>query len=232
MKALVLVGGLGTRLRERVPTLPKPMAPVAGRPFLEYVLDLLVAGGISDVILAVGYRAESIETHFGSSYRGARLRYSRETEPLGTGGAMVQALQGEGPDPVLVLNGDTYLNIDAGELIRWYLDHPCKVAMVLKETADVARYGAVKLAEDCVTGFAEKGETGPGLINAGIYVVLPEVFAELGMTGRFSFETAILQAHCATLKPRAFVTDAYFVDIGIPEDLDRADRELPAIARQ
>ena len=231
MKAVVLAGGFGTRLRDRVPDLPKPMAPVAGRPFLEYVLDRLVAGGINEVILSVGYRAESIEAHFGHAYRGATLRYAVETEPLGTGGAMAHALRGEGPAPVLVLNGDTFLNIDLGDLIRWYAEHPSRVAMVLKQTPDVARYGAVKLVEDRVAGFAEKGKAGPGLINAGIYVVMPEVLSSLGMSGNFSFETAILQPHCDTLKPRAYVTNAYFIDIGVPEDFDRAQRELPAIAR-
>jgi len=232
MKAVVLAGGFGTRLRDRVPDLPKPMAPVAGRPFLEYVLDRLVAGGISEVILSVGYRAESIEAHFGHAYRGATLRYAVETEPMGTGGAIAFALRGEGPEPVLVLNGDTYLNIDVGELLRWYAEHPSRVAMVLKQTPDVARYGAVNLAEDRVAGFAEKGKTGPGLINAGIYMVMPEIFSSLGLSGQFSFETEILQRHCEMLRPRAYVTDAYFIDIGVPEDFDRAQQELPVIARQ
>lgn len=232
MKAVVLAGGLGTRLRETVPNLPKPMAPVAGRPFLEYLLDHLIAGGINEMILSVGYRAESIEAHFGHRYRGATLRYAIEDEPLGTGGAIVHALRGEGPDPVLVLNGDTFLNIDVGALIRWYQSAPSQVAMVLRETPDVSRYGAVMLTGDSVTGFAEKGKTGPGLINAGLYVVMPEVLAAPGLPETFSFEADILQRHCDTLRPRAYVTDAYFIDIGVPEDFSRAQRELPAIAAQ
>ncbi len=227
MKAIVLAGGLGTRLKARVPDLPKPMAPVAGRPFLEYVLDRLVAGGVTEVILSVGYRAESIEAHFGYVYRGLVLRYAIETEPLGTGGAIVQALRGEDNAPVLVLNGDTFLQVDIAELIRWYADAPSLVAMVLKETPDVSRYGAVVLNDGRVEGFAEKGRAGPGLINAGIYVVMPEVFDRLGGAGKFSFEADVLQRYCSELKPRAFVTNGYFIDIGIPEDFDRAQRELP-----
>ncbi|OIR06730.1 D-glycero-alpha-D-manno-heptose 1-phosphate guanylyltransferase [mine drainage metagenome] len=229
MRAVVLAGGLGTRLRERVPDLPKPMAPVAGRPFLEYLLDRLIAGGIDEITLSVGYRAEAIAAHFGDRYRGAVLRYARETEPLGTGGAIIHALRGEGPEPVLVLNGDTFLDIDVRALIRWYQAAPARVAMVLRQTPDVSRYGSVVLSGDRVTGFAEKGRTGPGLINAGIYVLTPGVLAAWGPPEKFSFEADILQRHCDTLRPRAFVTDAYFIDIGVPEDFDRAQRELPAI---
>ena len=229
MKAVVLAGGLGTRLREKVPDLPKPMAPVAGRPFLEYLLDHLIAGGIRQIILSVGYRAEMIETHFGHHYRGATLHYALEAEPLGTGGAIAHALRSEGPDPVLVLNGDTFLDIDIRALISWYQAEPSPVAMVLRATPDVSRYGSVVLNQDRVTGFAEKDKAGPGLINAGIYVLLPEVVAVPELPERFSFEADILQRHCARLKPRAYVTDAYFIDIGVPQDFDRAQRELPAI---
>ncbi len=232
MKAVVLAGGLGTRLREKVPDLPKPMAPVAGRPFLEYLLDHLVAAGVSEVILSVGYRAEAIQAYFGGDHRGMALRYAIEAEPLGTGGAIVHALRGEGPEPVLLLNGDTFLNIDLAALIRWYQAAPSQVAMVLRQTPDVSRYGAVELAGDRVARFAEKGRAGPGLINAGIYLLMPELFAAMGLPERFSFEAEILQRHCDTLRPRAYVTDAYFIDIGVPEDFDRAQRELPVIAAQ
>ena len=114
MKAIVLAGGLGTRLKKRVPELPKPMAPVAGSPFLEYVLDRLVAGGVSEIILSIGYMANVIMAHFEHTYRTAVVSYAVETEPLGTCGAIAHALRGKGDDPVLVLNGDTFLNIDIG----------------------------------------------------------------------------------------------------------------------
>ena len=230
MKAIVLAGGLGTRLRERVPELPKPMAPVAGHPFLEYVLDRLVAGGVREIILSIGYRADVIMAHFGHAYRDAVVSYAVETEPLGTGGAIAHALRGKGNDPVLVLNGDTLLNIDYGELIRWYARAPTQVAMVLREVPDVARYGSVLMSGERVSGFVEKGKSGPGLINAGVYVVQPGVFETFGLSGKFSFEADFLQRHCDVISPRAFLTDAYFIDIGVPEDYDRAQRELLAIA--
>lgn len=226
MKAIVLAGGLGTRLRERARGLPKPMALVAGRPFLEYVLDRLIEGGVSDITLSVGYQAESIQSHFGTNYRGATLRYAVEAEPLGTGGAIAFALHGQDDDPVLVLNGDTFLALDYRNLVHWYEQNPTPVAIVLRKVPDVARFGAVIMERERVTGFAEKGKAGPDLINAGVYIVCPKVFSTFGVSGKFGFEADFLERYCNVLKPRAYVTDAYFIDIGIPEDFDRAQREL------
>lgn len=227
MRAIVLAGGLGTRLRERVPDLPKPMAPIAGRPFLEYVLDGLLGAEVDEIVLAVGYKAESIQSHFGTTYRGLPIRYSVETSPLGTGGAIMQAISGNDRDASLVLNGDTLLRIDYRALMAWYRQQPVQVAMVLRRVEDVSRYGAVLLEDGRVSGFAEKGRSGPGLINAGIYIVNAELFTGLGLPRQFSFEADVLQAHCSSLAPRAYVADCYFIDIGVPESLDRAQRELP-----
>jgi len=205
------------------------MAPVAGRPFLEYVLDRLIAGGVSEIILSVGYQADTIVAHFGHAYRNAVVSYAVETEPLGTGGAIAHALRGKGEDAVLVLNGDTLLNVDYREFMRWYGQSPTQVAMVLREVPDVARYGSVLLSGERVSGFLEKGNVGPGLINAGVYAVQPGVFETFGLSGKFRFEADLLQQYYEALSPRAFLTDAYFVDIGVPDDYERAQRELPAI---
>lgn len=226
----MLAGGLGTRLRERVVDLPKPMAPVAGRPFLEYVLDRLIQGGIKDIVLSVGYMADTIIEHFGDSYRDTSVRYSREDEPLGTGGAIVHALGGLGDEPHMILNGDTLLAIDYSELLRWYEQGPADMAMVLRAVTDVSRYGAVLTSGDRVIGFAEKGQVGAGLINAGVYILRASLFRKYGLEERFSLEADLLQPHCQSLATRAYVTDGYFVDIGVPEDYDRAQRELPLVA--
>jgi D-glycero-alpha-D-manno-heptose 1-phosphate guanylyltransferase len=228
VKAIVLAGGFGTRLQERVPDVPKPMAPVAGRPFLEYVLDHLIEGGIHEIILSVGYRADLIMGHFGHNYRNVVVSYSVETEPLGTGGAIVHALRQEDDDSVLVLNGDTFLNIDYRKLIHWYEQTPAQVAMVLKEVSDAARYGSVLATGERIFGFVEKGKAKAGLINAGVYIVQPSVFETFSLSGKFSFETDLLQRHCNLLSPRAFLTEAYFIDIGVPDDYDRAQYELPS----
>lgn len=230
MKAIVLAGGLGTRLRERVPTLPKPMAPVAGRAFLEYVFDRLVTGGITEIILSVGYRADSIHEHFGDHYKQTPVKYVLEDEPLGTGGAILHALSTAGDDPVLVLNGDTLLNLNYLKFIQWYrAASPVMCAMVLRHVPDIARYGSVMLSGNRVSGFVEKGTIGSGLINAGVYIIEPKIFKLLNLIGKFSFEADVLQRHCGRLSPIAYISDAYFIDIGIPEDYDRAQRELPFV---
>jgi D-glycero-alpha-D-manno-heptose 1-phosphate guanylyltransferase len=231
MKAIVLAGGLGTRLRGRIVDLPKPMAPVAGRPFLEYVLDRLVLAGIDSITLSVGYRAEVIQEHFKDSYKGVPVQYTFEPEPLGTGGALALAVHGmDTEEPMLALNGDTLLRLNLHKLIRWYAQAPEALAMVLRQVPDAGRYGAIKLDSGRVIGFEERGLPAPGLINGGVYIMQPRLFEDLGLSGRFSFEVDVLQKHCVHLRPRAYITDAYFIDIGIPEDLDRAGLELPKLA--
>lgn len=225
-KAIILAGGRGERLKSTVPNLPKPMAPVGGRPFLEYVLDSLVDAGVTDVILSVGYRAETIQDHFGSSYRTVTLRYSIEKISLGTGGAIVGALKGEDPSPVLVVNGDTLVEVDYGALAAWYDPVVSSVGVVLRQVPDVSRYGSVVLSGDRVVEFREKGKGGPGLINAGIYVIRPTIFSSYQFGECFSFETDFLQRYCSELQARSFVTNGFFIDIGTPEDYARAQKEL------
>ena len=224
--AIVLAGGRGERLQPVVPDLPKPMAPVRGRPFLEYILDRLVDAGLTEVTISVGYKAEVIEEHFGQAYRSLQIRYSRERYPLGTGGAMALALKGGESSPTLVLNADTLVDIDYPALMAWYAQTPTVVAIVLRHVPDVSRYGAVVLLGERVVEFQEKGQEGPGLVNAGVYVVGPEIFSQYGSGEHFSFETDILQPYCRELQPRAFITTGYFIDIGTPSDYERAQREV------
>lgn len=229
MKAIVLAGGLGTRLRERVPDLPKPMASVAGRPFLEYLLDALARHGCDEVVLSVGHLWQKIEAHFGDRYRGMALRYAVEATPLGTGGAIAFALAQLPADTreVLTLNGDTFVDVDFSQVFEHHRTAGVPITMVLCEVCDTLRYGAVLVEGGRVQRFAEKGRSGPGLINAGTYVLDAAWFRALGLPQRFSMEADVLQARCAEVRPAAFVTDANFIDIGIPQDYDRAQRVLP-----
>jgi D-glycero-alpha-D-manno-heptose 1-phosphate guanylyltransferase len=229
MKALVLAGGLGTRLKQRVPDLPKPMAPVAGRPFLEYILDRLILGGITEIILSVGYRADVITSHFKDVYKNAKITYAIESEPLGTGGAIANALSGLNVNNILIVNGDTLVDIDYSNFIKWYLATPDSFAIVLKEISDVNRYGSIIINEGIITGFHEKGQTGPGLINAGVYLISTSIFNKYSLNGSFSLERDILQKNCSILCARAFMTNSYFIDIGIPDDYDKAQYELPKL---
>jgi len=231
MKAIILAGGFGTRLRERVPNLPKPMAPVAGRPFLEYLLDRLISSGINEVIISVGYRSKAIINHFGNSYRNIQIDYSIESEPLGTGGAIIHALRKNNgkSESVIVLNGDTLLNINFSEFIDLYTISQFQIAIVLKKVTDVSRYGAVLISNDKITGFIEKGKVGAGLINAGVYILNQDIFKHFDLPRKFSFEADLLQKYCAELSPTAFSTESYFIDIGIPSDYERAQLELPKL---
>jgi NDP-sugar pyrophosphorylase family protein len=226
MRAIVLAGGFGTRLRSVVPDLPKPMAPVRGRPFLSYVLDRLVAAGFSEAILAVGYRHEVIEAHFGGDYRGLALRYATEYEPLGTGGAIQAAWRLAPSADVVVLNGDTFLEVDYRAMVDAHRTADAELTMAVREVPDAGRYGALALEAGRVRGFQEKGQHGPGWINAGVYVLAPRLRGRFPNQDAFSFEQDVLGAEVASLRPLAFRTTGRFIDIGIPADYERADAVL------
>lgn len=225
--AIILAGGLGTRLRDRVANLPKPMAPVAGRPFLAYLLDRLLQQGFLRAVLSVGYRADSIVGCFGSAYHGIDLIYSREERPLGTGGAIRQALGYCHESSVLVLNGDTYLELDYQQFMRFHELHCGPISLALNHVENSGRYGAVKLQGDRIVSFNEKGVDTAMLVNAGAYAMRTAIFADYSLPESFSFELDFLAPHCPSLQPYGFRTRDYMIDIGIPADFDRAQVELP-----
>lgn len=223
-EAIVLVGGLGTRLRAVVSDVPKPLAPVAGRPFLAWLLDHLVENGMRHVVLAAGYLAERVVDSIGNDWHGVRVDYSVESAPLGTGGAVRQAcgmLQGEAAH---VLNGDTFLRYDMHALERATHHAGADLGMALARVDDVARYGAVVREGERVTGFKEKGESGPGCINAGSYYLTSAAIHSLPSEPAFSFETRVLAPLTAAGKVCAFDATSEFIDIGVPEDYRCAQR--------
>ena len=224
MQAIVLAGGLGTRLRSVVPDLPKPMAPVAGRPFLAWVLDRLVDAGFERAVLAVGYRFEAIHDHFGDNYRGMALHYSVEHTPLGTGGAIRLAADQVTALPVFILNGDTFLELDYAAMVAAHRQASARLSMAVCRVPDVGRYGALALQGDTVIGFLEKGGSGPGDINAGVYLLSADILQQIPVHTTFSFEQQLLVPRVAELRPLAFHTTGRFIDIGIPEDFERAQQ--------
>jgi D-glycero-alpha-D-manno-heptose 1-phosphate guanylyltransferase len=226
--AIVLAGGLGTRLREEVPGLPKPMAPVAGRPFLEHVLDNLDKAGVARVVLSVGHLAEKIIDHFGSSYKGMQVVYARETEPLGTGGAIAFALKHVQSACALVLNGDTYLDMSYHAFIDACTAEDAELGVVVRTVPDTSRFGRCSVDGTTLVQFCEKGESGAGFINAGVYYVAKDLFAKYQMPARFSFEQEFVAAHLAALRPLAFSVDSYFIDIGVPADFRKAQHDFAA----
>lgn len=223
-EAIVLAGGFGTRLRSVVSDVPKPLAPVAGRPFLGYLLDELYRQDYRHVVLATGYLHEKVEACFGRHYRGIAIDYARELEPLGTGGAMVNGLQHCTEESVTVLNGDTFFGIDHGELIDFADRRQTPLAIVLRQVPDSGRYGAVEVdADGRITAFREKDPTaGEGFINGGIYRLQRSLFDGWAVGQSFSFEKELMQQRYREERYYAYASGAYFIDIGIPEDYARA----------
>jgi D-glycero-alpha-D-manno-heptose 1-phosphate guanylyltransferase len=224
MQAIVLAGGLGTRLRRVVGDVPKPMAPVAGRPFLAWILDRLAQSGFERVVLAVGYRHEVIEHHFSHAWRGVELHYSVEAQPLGTGGALRLAADHVSGWPVFVLNGDTFLDLDYGAMLEAHLRGQERMSMAVCRVADAGRYGALDLHDGHVRGFLEKGRAGPGVINAGTYLLSQDVLDRIPHGVPFSFEQQLLVPEVGAIRPAAYQTEDLFIDIGVPEDYARAQQ--------
>lgn len=221
MEAIILAGGLGTRLRSVISDVPKPMAPVNNKPFLEYILDYLNKQGIKKVILSVGYKWDIIENYFGNKYKNMEIVYNVEKERLGTGGAIKDSLKHVKSDGVYVLNGDTYFNIDLKEL---KLDNDIKITLALREMKDFDRYGVVEITKDgYIQKFKEKAYYKKGLINGGIYLINKHIFDEFDLPKSFSFEE-FLEENFRTLKAKGKVFSGYFIDIGIPEDYEKAKR--------
>jgi len=228
MQAVILAGGMGTRLKSVVSDLPKPMAPVCGRPFLGYLLALLERQGITEVVLSVGHLRERIIDALGDRHGGIRLRYAVEETPLGTGGALRAALDLIDAYPAFALNGDTFLELDYRAMERAHRAAGADLTIALRRMPDTGRYGRAKVERGRVIGFEAGGQSGPGSINAGVYLFADNPLRDPVLPERFSFERDFLEPRIAALAPLAFETDGYFIDIGVPEDYARAQRELPA----
>lgn len=226
MEAIILAGGLGTRLASKLDGIPKAMAPIAGRPFLEILLRKLKRAGCSRVLLSVGHLRETIKNHFGASFHGLPLDYVIEEEPLGTGGAIRKALQAAHEEFVLVMNGDTFLEADYAALLRFHAAAHPSLTMAITHQPNIARYGGVVVENGRIVGYEEKGRSGPGWINAGVYVLRTEIQWPQNLPEKFSFEVDFLVPQTPLLTPAAYEVDGFFLDIGVPEDLERAQLEL------
>lgn len=225
MEAVVLAGGFGTRLRQVVADVPKPMAPVGGRPFLDILLGSLAQKGFSRVVLSLGFMAEKISDHFGSRFAGLDLAYVVEDTPLGTGGATRLAAAACTQDHVFVFNGDTYLDLEV-ELLEQQWQARRHPVVVGRQVPDTARFGRLVVDGDRIISFAEKGISGPGLINAGCYVLPRDALVRFPLNQAFSIETDYLVPEVANAMVEVFVTAGVFIDIGIPEDYSLAQTLL------
>lgn len=226
-EAVILAGGLGTRLKSLVSDIPKPMVDIGGRPFLEYLLDYLLSQGIEKFIMSVGYKYETILQHFKYSYRTAPISYSVENRPLGTGGGLKKALGMATEKNVFVLNGDSMFTLNLLKLDDVHWKTQADITLGLKEMNNFNRYGTVALKDNRVVGYNEKMFTTKGLINGGVYLIKRNILSDLELPEAFSFEKVILEAGLNILKIAGFASEEYFIDIGIPEDLRKAQKELP-----
>lgn len=218
-EAIILAGGLGTRLQAVVSDVPKPLAPVAGRPFVAFLLDRLAAAGLHRCILAIGHKGEMIEAAIGHDWQGMRIDYSFETQPLGTGGALALAAARVEGDAAHVLNGDTYLAYDPLEFESATRAHEARVGLALAYVPEVGRYGAVDASEGRVRGFREKGGAGAGWINAGCYCFTRTALDALPRDKTFSLENDfIVPLVSSGDRVAAYAATEGFIDIGVPED--------------
>ena len=227
-EAIILAGGFGTRLQSVVPDLPKPMAPVAGKPFLEYLLLFLKNYGFNRVVISTGYMSEKISSYFGNSYEGMKIIYVKEENALGTGGALKLALQHCEEQHVLVMNGDSFFDINLAEFQLFHLHYQPMFTLATRSVENAGRYGTLEIEEDEICAFREKtGEEKPGNINAGIYYVDNYFFLENSPEAEtFSLEKDFFEKNVDNFGFFAYPGEGYFIDIGIPEDYQRAQDEF------
>ena len=227
VQAIILAGGFGTRLRTVVSDLPKCMAPVAGKPFLYYVIDHLQKQGVKKFIFSLGYMSESIQTFLQENYSTLDYQLSIEQEPLGTGGAIYKACTMATVPTVLALNGDTLFSINVQQLLELHNNKQSSCTIGLKPMHQFDRYGVVKMdANNCITSFEEKKWNDEGLINGGVYAVDRTKFLAQPFAEKFSIEKDYLELLVGEGNFYGLIQDAYFIDIGIPEDFERAQTEI------
>lgn len=226
-EAIILAGGLGTRLRDAVPDLPKCMAPVAGQPFLAYVIRHLLQQGIERFIFSLGYKHEVISAWLDTTFPTLNRKVIIEPEPMGTGGAVRIACDAVEGDAVFIVNGDTLFRADLQAMALFHQTKNADCTMALRPMRDTSRYGIVTIDEHRqITRFEEKKQGSAGLINGGIYVLQKKTFLEKTPQDKFSFEREFLEEHFNHLHFCGFIAEDYFIDIGIPEDFERAQYDL------
>ncbi|MCH8330030.1 MAG: nucleotidyltransferase family protein [Bacteroidetes bacterium] len=229
--AVILAGGLGTRMQDVIRDIPKPMADINGRPFLAYLLQYLNSQGIRNVILSVGHLSYMIEDYFGQHFEDISIEYCHEEEPLGTGGGIMKAITMISNELTWVFNGDTFFNVDLQELLEQHLIKNATLTIALKPMRNFDRYGTVELDKNNrVIGFREKINLDSGVINGGVYLMKQDIFKTFELPSKFSFEKDLMESHCRDLKIYGYSSNGYFIDIGIPQDYERAKTEFKGLS--
>jgi NDP-sugar pyrophosphorylase family protein len=232
LAAVVLAGGLGTRLRSVVADRPKVLASVAGRPFLTYLFDQLRETGIQRAVLSTGYLAEQFASTIGDHYRDIEIVYAHETSPLGTGGAIHFAADFVDGEQMLVMNGDSYCDANLSEYKNWHMAGHHDVSLLLAKVDDTSRYGTVEFAPGGrITAFLEKRpEGGQGYINAGVYL-LRRSMIDCIPAGPSSIERDVFPAWLRERALMGWPTDGAFIDIGVPSDYERSHEFMARVSR-
>ncbi|CAN2039950.1 D-glycero-alpha-D-manno-heptose 1-phosphate guanylyltransferase [Candidatus Magnetomoraceae bacterium gMMP-15] len=222
--AIILAGGLGTRLRSVVADRPKVMAEVHGKPFLVYLMDQISAAGLRHIVLCTGYLGEQIQAQFGKKYKQLHLTYSQEKKTLGTAGALSLGLDLFESDPVLVMNGDSFCEVDLREFIIYHHEKSADASLILTRVPDTRRYGRVLLNKDgLINKFEEKNcKKGSGWINAGIYMISHKILRSLPKGEFISLEQDVLP-NLVGKGVYGFQSTGHFIDIGIPESYAEAE---------
>ena len=227
---IILAGGLGTRLRSVVSDVPKCMAPVGDRPFLAWILQWMERFDVAHIVLSLGYLNEVVTDWIHNEYKGKTpVDWVIEETPLGTGGGIRLAMSKVKSDRAIILNGDTFFNVDLNAFHSFSKEADTPLAVALKPMTDFDRYGSVTLSADGrITSFNEKKHCDKGLINGGIYCIDSRAGLFDGMDQKFSFEKEILEPMSAGGNIAGFISDGSFIDIGIPQDYNLAQTFLPA----
>ncbi len=229
LDCIVLAGGLGTRLQSVVSEKPKCLADINGKPFLFYLAKQLQQFAIRKLIFSVGYKKEMIKDYVEKHAEEFpfEIIFAEEEEPLGTGGAVLNALQYSDTEDFLVMNGDTFFNVDLNDLYAFQKSKMADCTLALKPMQHTDRYGLVKInAADEIESFEEKKENTSGLINGGIYCVFRKTFENIPFEKKFSFEKDFLEKFITERNMVGFVKNAYFIDIGVPDDYAKAQHDF------
>lgn len=226
-EAIVLAGGLGTRLKEAVPNLPKSMAPVHGKPFLSYLIDHLIDQNVESFIFALGYRHEPITDFLDEQYPKLKKTYSIENEALGTGGAIRLACDKTTQSNVLALNGDTMFRVEVKSMFDFHQKYNAECTLALKPMKNFNRYGVVRTdSSGRIQSFMEKKLYTEGNINGGVYVLNVDQFKKHDFSKKFSFERDYLEKHHNDSQMFGMIQDEYFMDIGIPSDYAQFQKDV------
>ncbi len=224
-----MAGGFGTRLQSVVSDVPKPMAPVNNEPFLNYVFYYLKFYGIEHVVLSTGYLADKISEYYKTEFRGIKISYTKEETPLGTGGGIRLAMQKCLTKDVLVLNGDSFFDVDLGVHYANHVSKKSDCTLALRKIDNAARYGTIVLANsNTIKAFKEKDSIDKqGLINGGVYIINRELFLnKTEMLKPFSIEKDFFETRISELNLIGFEYQGYFIDIGIPDDYKKVQDDF------